>query len=260
MKKYRNYIIAILIIITALITICFIPISATKLIPTIEKQISESIGTDAHLEHLVLRLGPSLKAKTPIIHIMYEDGQKFAQLDSVKFYIPWSSVIKKKPVIKSLTVKRIVVRVNSDDKYLPKLLTKLSEKNYAEIPNINIKEYKISYFNKEYNDNYVITGNELILNKLLKYKNFKLSTKGYLEINNTQYINYDVSLLPQFDMQKSILPTEINKFFNKIKIIDFHSDVIADLKLYKNSDDKLQASGFVNVDNISVLDKTEKAS
>ena len=41
-------------------------------------------------------------------------------------------------------------------------------------------------------------------------------------------------------------------------LIDFHSDIISDLKLYKDSTEKIQYSGFINIDNMSVLDNAKK--
>jgi len=259
MKKYRNYIIAILSIITIITVVCFIPISANKLIPVVEKQISKDFGVDAHLEHLVLRVGPRLKLKTPIMHLMYEDGQKFAQLDSAKFYIPWTSVIKKNPKVTELQSKRLTVRINSDDTYFEQLIENIKHKNFSELPNVKLRGYKISYLNKQNQDEYALTGQELNLDKVINYRNFKVSTKGYLEINDNKYINYDVSLLPQLNFQEHNFQADIVDLINKIKLLDFHSDVVTDLKLYKNQYDIIQASGFLNIDNISVFDKTEKS-
>ena len=118
MKIYRRYIIALLVLTLALTIVCFIPISASKMIPIVESQVAESFGVEVHLEHLVLRIGPKLKAKTPIMHIMYEDGQKFAQLDSVKFYIPWSSVIRNKPIVSAEKLWEIICTfVGSQDPF-----------------------------------------------------------------------------------------------------------------------------------------------
>ena len=82
-----------------LVSLCFIPINANKLIPLVEKQVSRELGVDIHIEQLILRVGPYIKLKAPIMHVMYNDGKKFAQLDNVKFYIPWTSFIKDKIVI-----------------------------------------------------------------------------------------------------------------------------------------------------------------
>ena len=255
MKKYRNYIIAILCLVIIITSICFVPISANKLIPLVEKQTAKDFGIDAHLENLVLRLGPQLKLKTPIMHLLYSDGQKFAQLDSVKFYIPWSSVIKKDPKVISLQSKNLTVRINSDDKYLEQIIKNIEEKNFSELPNIKLKGYKISYLNKQNSDEYALTGQELNLSKLINFKNFKLSTKGYLEINSNKYINYDISLLPELKYNEHKIKGDFIDIINKIKLLDFHSDIITDLKVYKNKHNKIQASGFVNIDNVSVFDK-----
>ena len=240
MKKYKNYIIAIISIILLSMTVCFIPISARKLIPLVEKQAAADFGIDAHLEHLVLRIGPQLKLKTPIMHLMYEDGQKFAQLDAVKFYIPWSSVIRKNPKVKSIQAKNLTVRVSSDDEYLNKFIENLEKKDIPELPNIDLKGYKITYINKQSDDIYLLTGHELNLRKIINFKNFKLSTKGYLAINKNQHINYDISLLPNLNFDPRSLKFDVIEFIDKIKLLDFHSDLIADLKLYKNQYGKFQ--------------------
>ena len=75
MKKYSKYIIVAFVIISILISVCFIPFDANKLIPIIENQVSEEYGIKTHLDKLVLRVGPFIKVKTPIMHIMYEDGE-----------------------------------------------------------------------------------------------------------------------------------------------------------------------------------------
>ena len=61
MKKYRVYIIVILLIIAFLISICFIPINASKFIPEVEAQVTKDLGIQIHIEKLILRLGPALK-------------------------------------------------------------------------------------------------------------------------------------------------------------------------------------------------------
>lgn len=258
MKKYKNYFIAILSLILIFIIVGFIPISANRLIPMVEKQIMKDYGVEAHFERLILRVGPRLKLKTPIVHIMYEDGQKFAQIDSAKLYIPWTSVIKKNPKVTFIQAKNLIVRVNSDDKYLLNVTETIVNKNFSELPNIKLKGYKISYFSKEYNDTYALMGQELNLDKIMNFKNFKLSTKGYLEINDSKYINYDISLLPKLNFNEYKLNADLAGLINKVKLLDFHSDVITDLKLYKSVNDSVQASGFLNIDNISVFEKTEK--
>ena len=259
MKKYRNYIIVLLSLILTLTVLCFIPISARRLIPLVEHQAMKEYGINVHLEHLVLRLGPQLKLKTPIMHLTYEDGQKFAQLDSAKFYIPWGSVIKKNPQVTAIQAKNLTVRVQSDDKYLEKLFKTIENKNFSELPNINLKGYKISFVNKQNEDTYFLTGQELILSKIINYKNFKVNTKGNLAINQTQYINYDLSLQPKLNFEENKIKFDCIDLIDKIKRLDFHSDIITDLKFYKNQFDVIQASGFINIDNISVFEKSDKS-
>ena len=70
MKKYRNYIISFVVILAFCISICFIPIDATRFIPSIESQVTKDLGIKIHIEKLILRLGPQLKVKAPVMHMM----------------------------------------------------------------------------------------------------------------------------------------------------------------------------------------------
>ena len=258
MKKYKNYFIAAFCIIAFLVSICFIPINASGMIPAIEEQVSKDLGVKIHIERLILRVGPLLKVKAPIMHMMYEDGQKFAQFDNVKFYIPWLSIIKNKPVVHTLYANKLAIRVNSDDKYLPQFIEKLSNKDFSERPNIHLKEYKISYLNKENNDKYALEGHSLELDKIANYENLKLRTTGDFIINTKKYISYNLTVLPKMDLETKDINFDVTELINQIKELDFHSDIIADLKLYKNQEDYMQASGYINIDNISVLDPAKK--
>lgn len=258
MKKYGKYILLSIIIVMTLVLVCFIPIRVSKLIPIIEERVSTNIGAKVHIDKLVLRLGPSIKLKTPIMHVMYEDGQKFAQFDSVKFYVPWYSLLKNEPKLNSINAKKLTVRIESDDKYLSNIFDKLNNQEINNAPNIYLKSYKVSYKDAKSKNTYTFDGQGLLLNKLKKYKSFKINTSGALLIGNVKYINYDVTLVPNIDISNEILFTDITRYLEQIKELDFHSDIIADLKLYKNSEAQLQASGFLNIDNVSVLDYAKK--
>ncbi len=258
MKKYSKYIILGLCVITFFVSICFIPIRASKLIPLIEEQVENDLGIKIHIERLILRFGPSLKVKAPIMHLMYDDGQKFAQFDNVKFYIPWMSLIKNDPVVNLIQAKKLSVRINSDDKYLNNLIQRLEQKEFRERPNIHLKEYNFSYSNKENNDKYILEGHALQLDKNSLYKNFKVKTNGSFNINNQKYISYDLVVEPNMEIPEIKISQNITEVIDQIKDLDFHSDVMANIKLYRNQEKVIQASGSINVDNISVLDKTEK--
>ena len=86
MRKYRLYLLVVAALVLFCVSICFIPLNATKFIPLIEEQAYKDFGVKVHIEKLIFRFGPSLKVKAPVMHIMYDDGQKFAQFDNVKFY------------------------------------------------------------------------------------------------------------------------------------------------------------------------------
>ena len=259
MKKYKNYIISFLIIIVFCISICFIPIDATRFIPQVEKQFSHELGIQIHIEKLIFRFGPTLKIKAPVMHLMYEDGQKFGQLDNVKFYVPWSTLFKDDVLVNRIYADKFIAKTNSNDKYLTSLLEKMQAKEYNAYPNLQLKKYSI-YFNNISTDRiYSIRGENLELIKLENFKNLKVITDGNFYINDKQYIKYNISISPNITFDDKIdTDFSVKELIEQIENLDFHSDIIADLKIYKNFDKELMISGLVNIDNISVLDKNNK--
>ena len=258
MKKYKNYIICLLVLLALCVTVCFIPINATKLIPAIESQVTKDLGIQIHIEKLILRLGPSLKVKAPIMHMMYEDGQKFAQFDNVKFFIPWSSLIKNDVIVKRLYADKFIVKVNSNDKFLTSLYERLKEKNFDETPDITLKSYCITYYDNNLDKSLKISGSPLELSKIKEFKNMKLKSIGEFFIDDKKYLSYDLAIVPNIEIPKTKNSLNLTEFAEQIEAFDFHSDIIADLKLYKNISGNIQVSGLVNVDNISVLDPDKK--
>ena len=259
MKKYRVYIIVALLIIAFLISICFIPINASRFIPQVEAQVTKDLGIEIHIEKLILRLGPALKLKAPVMHMMYSDGQKFAQFDNVRFFVPWSAIVKDNVVVKRIYADKFIVKLNSDDKYLKSLTDKLKEKDFAETPDVTFKSYSISYYDKSVDKVLKLAGSYLDIAKILNYKNYRVKSIGEFFINDKKFTTYDISLVPNIELEKNTkFNIDIDDFLNQMEILDFHSDIMADLKLYNNMNGETQASGLINIDNISVLDPEKK--
>lgn len=258
MKKQIKNLIIIFIIVLMFIGMCFVPINASKLIPILEEQVSKDLGVNVHVEKLVLRTGPHIKIKAPTMHVMYNDGQKFAQFDNVKFFIPWSILFKERVVISKVIANKLTVRVNSDDKKLSELIERLNSQKVKDSPNISLKSYNFSYKNHENNDVYSIVGNNLTLNKLKKFESFHLKSIGDFLINDVKYCNYDINILPKINRKELKSHVDIIEIVEQLKASDFHADIVADVKLYKNNSENLESSGFINIDNISVFDKARK--
>ena len=256
MKKYSKYIVIILMI-SMLISLCFVPISVSRFIPFVEGQVKEQLGVNAHIDRLILQIGPSLKLKTPIVHVTYSDGSKFAQFNAVKLYLPWSSIIKKQPRAEYIQAKKVDIRLSSNDSGLNSLLDNIEKNEFKSLPNLKFKNYKFSYLNEDSNDNYILEGHNLSINKIVPQENFEIKTIGEFSINSKKHINYDIHLIPNIKLKK-IDSANIFEFVNQIKELNFTSDLIADLKLFHNSEKQLQVSGYVNIDNISVLDEAKK--
>ncbi len=259
MKKYKNYIICVLIIISFCISVCFIPIDATRFVPQVEKQFAQELGINVHIEKLIFRFGPSLKIKAPVMHLMYVDGQKFGQLDNVKFFVPWSTLFKDEVAVNRIYADKFIVKTSSKDKYLSQLFEKLDSKEYDMYPNLQLKNYNIGYKDVDKNKIYAIKGTNLELTKLDNFKNLKVVSEGDFYIDNTQYIKYNLSITPNIEADKNYkTDISLREFVDKVEDLEFHADIMADLKLYNNFDNELQISGLANIDNISVLDKDNK--
>lgn len=259
MKKYKNYIIGFIVVLAVCISICFLPINASGLIPEIEKQAENDFGVKVHIEKLIFRFGPSLKLKAPKMHILYEDGQKVAQFDNVKFFINWSSLFKKNTVIKRIYADKFIAKVNSNDKYLQDLVQKFKNKKFEENPNIQFMNYNISYFDKNINKKYQIVGNDLNISKIMKFKNYKFSSIGDFFINDKKYVSYNISVRPNISMPDDIEQIDLSPFLSQIEALEFYSDIYADIEIYKNMQNEILISGLANIDNISVLDLNKKA-
>ena len=260
MRKYRKYIFIILILIIFCISICFIPIDATRFIPIVEKQAEQDFGIQVHIEKLIFRFGPSLKIKAPVMHLMYQDGQKFGQLNNVKFYVPWSTLVRENIFIKRIYADKFILKIKSDDKYLSQLIDTLNAKEYDMYPNIKFQNYEISYKLQNKNKDYLLSGSNMELNKNLKYRSINIFTDGNFYINEKPYIAYNLSIVPniEFDKNNSYKDIDVFELLEQIENLDFHSDIMADIKIYKNSDEQIQVSGLANIDNITVLDPNKK--
>lgn len=259
-KKYKYIIISFVVLLAFCISICFVPINATRFIPLIETQVTGELGVKIHIERLILRLGPSLKVKAPAVHIMYADGQKFGQFSNVKFFIPWSALIKNDIVIKRLKADKFIVKVNSEDKYLPDVLNRLKAKDFNEIPDVKLKGYSIAYNDAKTQKTYRINGSNMELTKVINFENIQVKAIGEFLVNDKKYLSYDLSVLPNIKLPDKKLDIEAaQNFLEQLEELDFYSDIIADLKLYNNLNGDLQISGLVNIDNISVLDPEKKS-
>ena len=259
MKRYKTLIITLIVIVACLISVCFIPIDATRFIPIVEKQFQQDLGVDVHIEKLIFRFGPSLKIKAPAIHLMYKDGQKFGQLNNVKFFVPWKTLFRDDIYVKRIYADKLILKTGSKDKYLNELIEKIQSREYDLYPNLILHNYSILYTDSAKNKQYQIKGDYLELTKIENFKNIKLITDGQFYINDKKYITYNLSVIPNIEPSNSIKnDVKIADLVNQVELLDFHSDIIADIKIYKTLDNQLQLSGSINIDNISVLDPQKK--
>ena len=71
----KKVVIGLIILFAAIISLCFIPFNANKFIPIVEKQVQDKYGINAHLDKLILKIGPSIILKSPSINLSYNNLQ-----------------------------------------------------------------------------------------------------------------------------------------------------------------------------------------
>lgn len=258
MKKYKYYIITLFLLITTLTTICFIPIGISRFIPIVEEQVEKELGVKVHINKLIMRLGPNLKIKAPIMHIMYNDGQKFAQFDNVRFLIPYSSLLKKDKQINKIYANKFILKIDSEDNRFNDLLTKLQNQKIEHFPKISLKKYSIDCYDNILQKQYKLVGSNFETSKVKNFKSIKINSLGEFFIGNKKYLTYDIAINPEINFNIKTEKKDIREFLDQIELYDFHSDIIADIKFYQNKNNITQISGLLNIDNISVLDYAKK--
>lgn len=134
----------------------------------------------------------------------------------------------------------------------------MNSKDFNEIPDMTLKNYSISYLDAPKDKKYRIAGNWLEIAKVINFENLRLKSTGEFSINDKKFLSYDLSILPNIKMSEKTPDIDIEAFLEQMETLDFHSDIIADLKLYNNLNGDLQISGLINIDNISVLDPDKR--
>ena len=94
---------------------------------------------------------------------------------------------------------------------------------------------------------YQVLNQLLELNKIEAFKNFKLASEGVFYINEKPHITYNAIITPNVEFSGNKNNFNIIDFAQQVEALDFHSDVIADIKMYKTDNDNLQISGLVNI-------------
>ncbi len=258
MKKTGKFLIILFFILALLVSICFVPIRVSVLIPRIEEQVQKDFGVNLHIERLILRLGPCLKLKAPKAYVFDKQGQKIAQFDTLKLYISWHALLKRHPDVKKFEAKNLILEFSSNNEEITDFINKIDKNLAKKAPNFHFKDYAFIYIDQDKNRKYTFKGHSLDLQKIKPWNSYKLKSKGNFSINGRDYIFIDIHLAPYLEITDFNFDFKILDLFEQIKDLDFHSDVIGDIKLYKNMDGLIQASGFLNIDNTSVFDSNNK--
>lgn len=142
------------------------------------------------------------------------------------------------------------------------------------LPNVNVKQYKLAFFDAKSSKSYYLEGSNLKITDFILDKKVKISTKGRIVFASRLVSNYDLKIfnkiMPNLQLNDLIFPQDIVieeekadvkcqnndtfniiEFFEAINVNKFSADLLADVKtsgIVKNP----KVKGHIKLDALSV--------
>lgn len=237
----------------------------------IEDTLTKSAGFDVDLDDISVvtawNFGIGVKAKK-ITFSSLEDKKKFFYAENAGIKLSLLPLTLRKIQLDSVFAKKLegdlAVKENGDFlvmDYLPKnekASTKseqlpLGLKLSNHLPNVSVKEYKLSFIDNPTAKSYYIEGTNLKISDFILDKKVKLSTKGKVVFDSKVVSNYDLKIynkiMPDITLHDVVFPQDIVvdevveapkcSVGEKVNIIDifktvnknfFRGDILADVK------------------------------
>ena len=247
----KKVVIGIIILFAAIIALCFIPFNANKFIPIVEKQVQDKYGINAHLDKLILKIGPSIILKSPSINLSYNNNSNFADIYGIKIKLAIFPLIKKELQIKEVRIDNIQTNLEIDA-HNNLILMKYIKQQKAEgiIDKLRIKKYNITLTNIT-KEKYSFTGSELIISDFIPNNKVKIATTGKLIINDIPHINYDLSISYKGN-NTNYQKVDIIDFIEQIKDKQANASIVANLKIEKKNN-IYNTDGTLSIDKLTFV-------
>lgn len=241
------------IIITILISLCFIPFSINKFIPLLKEQFESQYGIIIETEKLTCKFGPSITIKSPKLDFFLSDNNKIATLSGIKIKISVLDLLKKRVKIKNISVSNADLFVKLDKNGNIVLLKNIKNKNCCidYFTGILLRKYNCSIIDGN-GQIYKFIGNDFSVYDFKPNKHIKLITKGCLFINQMKYMSYDVSVDALGLNNLTLKNINFLDFLRQIKDKKATANLLVDLKV-KIDKNNFNADGSVSLDKLTCV-------
>ena len=246
----KNIIVGFIFIIILGIILCFIPFNANKFIPILQNQIKDKYGFNVTTDKLIIKFGPSIILKSPKLNISY-DNNKFSEVYGIKIKLALLPILKNEFKVKEIRIDNLLtdLAIDTNNNFIISKYIKTPNSNNL-IDKLRIKKYNFEIINP-LNEKYSFIGSELLISDVELNKKFKLATTGKLLINNTNHINYDLSLSYKGDNLNS---SKINiiDFIEQIKNRQATASIVSNLKIERKNN-IYNTDGTLSIDKLTFV-------
>ncbi|MBQ6516542.1 hypothetical protein IJI31_05120 [bacterium] len=233
----------------------FVPFNADNILPKIIKETEKFTTFKVNAAGLKISLFKG--ATISRLDLFYPTGEKFAQFDNINIQISLPSLLKKQATAKKIKSETMVLKLKAKpngELYINDFIN-LSDDAGVQFPDFIAEKYDIALVSDKDKPFYLI-GNDLKISKFIPNKRIKFSTNGKVSIQNEDYIDYDINLLSELEMQKAE-PFDFIQLLSDIEKLKFKANILANFSV-KGTQAKPKADGIINVDGISVTINDKK--
>lgn len=218
-------------------------INLNKYNPKIAEAIQKSTGLKVSINDLKLNTAWDLSAGTSIAKtdLNYPNDTKFAQINNLQVRLSLIPLIYKQIRIEKISADKIMMNVDLDknDKPLLEGIFKQNKntnlpnnfKYSANMPNIHIKKYRISFIDANKINNYTTKGSSLNITDFILNKKIRLTANGELILNNKKQITYKVKLTSKNTDNKKPINIEFMKVFRDLEKYNIQSNIETDINI-----------------------------
>ena len=246
MKKFYITFISIILFIGLL---GFVPFNADSILPKLIKETEKYTSFKVNAAGLKISLFKG--ATVSRLDLFYPTGEKFAQFDNINIQVSLPSLIKKQATAKKIKTETMVLKLKAkpDGEFYINDFINLSDDIGVQFPDFVAGKYDIALVSAKDKPFYLL-GTDLKVSKFIPNKKIKLSTTGKVKIQDEDYVDYDINILSEMEMQKA-KPFDFIQLLSDIEKLKFKANILTNVTL-KGTPAKPKTDGIINIDGVSV--------
>lgn len=233
-------------------------VNLNKYSPQITEAIQKSTGLKVTINGLKLKTAWDLSAGANIAKtdLNYPDGIKFAQINNLQIRLSLIPLLYKQIRLDEISADKLMMNVDLDKNEKPILETMFKQnknnslpdnfKYSANMPDIFIKKYRLSFIDSNKINNYTIKGSNLKITDYILNKKIQISTNGELILNNKKQITYNGKITSKNTDNKKPLNIEYMKIFSDLEKYKIKSNIETDINI-----DDSNIAGKINIDKLT---------